>query len=147
MAATAVVQGEQKDERSGREGNPGAGKTGSKGFGRTEAAHKTKAPERAASGVIVEPVDDGYELLRRLVTEALQEKGKKLSESMLETAIAGDTKAVWALIGLLRPPKQAAAQPARQGRSLAEIWAAEPRWEESSEATAEVGAGSREPEG
>lgn len=147
MAVTGLEEG-KKNKRSETDGNTRAPGAGSKRFGRTESGKTGVVRFKAAWGTISEPGKDGFETLRQLVNEALLERGNAVSDALIRKAAEGSSSAAHTLILLLNAPKEKKAEKrTRQGPSLAGIWAAEPRWEESSEETAEVGAGGREPEG
>ena len=90
---------------------------------------------------------EGIARLRELAQGAFRRRSVHVASHVLEDALEGDTASVQVLIRILEPGKdEAATRKQGPGRSLAEIWTAEPRWEESGEETAEVGIGGREPE-
>jgi len=90
---------------------------------------------------------EGIARLRELARVAFRRRSLHVASHVLEDALEGDTASVQVLIGILEPGKDQKATGAKgRGRSLAEIWAEEPPWEESREESAEVGMGGREPE-
>ncbi|MGH9607287.1 MAG: hypothetical protein ACRD3N_16490 [Terracidiphilus sp.] len=166
MAVTAVerVKTEREGNKTNEKGRFPRSEAKSKrarGTGRLRAAGGERAAETeqeaaqeaasngtsdAVSGLVVERIEDGAALLRGLLTEKLRTKlGEELADSWIERAIAGDVDARWSLQKALDAPKESPKEK-QQGRSLAEIWSAEPEWKEASEETAEVGEGGLEPE-
>ena len=90
---------------------------------------------------------EGLKGLRHLAGSGLGLMGAHAATELLKCAMEGDEGSFRALMTMLEPGKgKEGAQKELHGRSLADIWSAEPRWEESCEETAEVGAGGLEPE-
>jgi hypothetical protein len=118
----------------------GTGESGSTTMVLSSSVHGTVRMTRVTG-------EAGAAGLRLLAGVAFRRKGVRVATNLLNEVLQGDMESARILIGILNPGKgEKTTEKQPRGRSLAEIWAAEPRWEESSEETAEVGAGGREPE-
>ena len=147
--AVAELEREKKNEESETNGNTQAPVAASAGFGSKTAVCSQAASELVpVSSSRTVTVEEGFEWLQLLVAEEVWKRGPEVSKAIIDKAIEGNPTALKVVQQVLERPRNAQKpeEPARQGRTLAEIWAAEPRWGESSEETAEVGAGGREPE-
>ncbi len=161
--AEAAVELDEKRKEEGRESRGKAAAREKAPAGETDpgasgGAKKARKKRRARwslakaepnPDLVVKRIDDGGAYLRRLVVERLKTEGPDFADKLFKRAKIGESNAVWAIIKILQAEKPPAKQPKqrkRRGRSLAEIWAAEPQWEAAQEETAEAGSGGREPE-
>jgi hypothetical protein len=100
--------------------------------------------QRATQGTAIE----GKPLIEKTAEEDLDRKFHDVVSTLLENAILANVNCARLLADLSEKARQVrASEKEPAGISLADAWLAEPEWVgESSEAQAEMAAGSREPE-
>jgi hypothetical protein len=110
---------------------------------------QTKAKKVNKKNAEREASSKGANLLTCLADENLKEASRDVLTILMENALDGNVSSVQYLVELTERAERAKKpEEAGSGISQADLWWEEPEWPgESSEAMAEMAAGSREPEG
>lgn len=114
-------------------------KAGSKGSGGGER----KGAKR------VRPPQDGVEQLRKAADRKVGQNSEELADLLLDQALGGKLECAKVLVGLAEKKKRKEPEKKRDRRSLAELLASEPEWEEDNPQVGDVWNGTRwvRPEG